>query len=525
MSIQTEHPDYQDRLPDWQIMRDTVGGARRVKKKLFTYLPATSGMVADGAKKAQEPGWSAYQAYLSRAVFPNAVDDAVKVLVGAMHRKPAKIEVPDAMKEMLDVATRERDTMENLLRKINEEQLLTGRIGLLVDVMPGRDVPHFVPYVAESITNWDEVSPDAFAVNELQMLVLKEIIIERVAIFEWMTVTRYRACLVSPDYANGEPVTDPMYQTFTEDFGQSDQNVVTTDPIIPKFKGNPLKQIPFVCIGSNDLTMTPDEIPLLGLADYALVVYRGEADFRSTLFMLGQDTLVTIGEDPGEDGDEKATSTRIGVGAKISLPLQGDAKFIGVSSEGLPEQRRALVDDHTKLREMGSRLLEPRSGQAESGEALKVRVAAQTSTLLQLAITAAAGLEKALKIAAEWMGLNPDDVTVTPNLDFAETKAKTTELRDLMDARERGAPLSFKSIHAWAKQNGFTDEEFDTEIADIKSEKELQAILMPAPAPIAAVPSQKPGAPAPAPGTKPGAAPAPGTKPGAPPEKPAPPAE
>jgi len=483
MPINTEHPDYVERTPDWTLMRDCYAGERRIKSKTFTYLPATGGMVEDGAMRGADPGYSAYIAYLTRAVFPDSVDDATKILVGAMHRKPAKIELPEALEEMRGLATREGDTLEGLLRKINEEQLLVGRVGLLADVSPSRNVPHLVQYPAESIINWDDRNPDVFGVDKLQLVVLREEIQRRTDVFEWENVTQYRVCLLEQQFEGGEPVgTSRLYTTFTETDGAMP---VATDAITPVYKGTPLDEIPFVFIGSNDLSSKPDEIPLLGLARYTLTTYRGEADYRQTLFMLGQDTLVIIGEDSGsEDEDAGVTkSTRTGAGAKISLPAVpgADAKFIGINRDGLSEQRVALQNDHTRLREMGSRLLEPRSGTAESGEALKVRVAAQTSTLLQIAMTAAAGLESILKICAKWVGADPEQVKVIPNLDFAETKARPADLRDLLDARERGAPLSLESIHQWAKQNGFTDAEFEAEVAQIKTEQELMDLLKPTP--------------------------------------------
>ena len=482
MPIDTEHPEYAARTPDWTIMRDCYEGERKIKSKSFTYLPATGGMIEDGAEISKEPGLSAYIAYRLRAVFPDAVEDATKILVGAMHRKPAKIELPPQLEEMRDLATRGGDSLEGLLRKINEEQLLAGRVGLLADVTPARDVPHLVSYAAEAIINWDDQNPDLFGLDELQLVVLKEEIQRRTDVFEWETIVQYRACMLEQQFENGEPVGDARkYITFTETEGAIEEQ---TDAITPSFKGRTLEKIPFVFIGANDLTASPDDIPLMGLARYSLVAYRGEADYRQTLFMLGQDTLVTIGEESDEEG-APARSTRTGAGAKISMPAApgADAKFIGINRDGISEQRIALQNDHTRLREMGSRLLEPRSGQAESGEALKVRVAAQTSTLLQIALTAAAGLENILKVCAEWVGADPEAVKVIPNLDFAETKARPSDLRDLLDARERGAPLSMESIHQWAKQNGFTDAEFEAEVAMIKTEQELMKILVPAPPP------------------------------------------
>jgi hypothetical protein len=159
----------------------------------------------------------------------------------------------------------------------------------------------------------------------------------------------------------------------------------------------------------------------------------------------------------------------------LRVPLQGDAKYIGVTADGLAEQRQALDADRTRAREAGSRLLEPRRGQAESGEALKVRVAAQTASLYQIAHTGAAGLERILRACAEWVGADPDEVSVTPNLDFAETPVEPRGAVDLMTAKGQGLPLSDESIHRWLERNDFTALSFEEETAKLAAEPPLQA--------------------------------------------------
>lgn len=484
MPIDSTHPQYDAVSSDWTQMRDTFGGQRAVKAKTWTYLPATSGMIEDGVFAGKEPGKSAYDAYLKRAVFPNLVKDAVEVLVGVMHRKPARIVLPDALKPMMERATRDGQSLLGLLRKINEEQLLTGRYGLLADAPARGSVPHLVTYTAESIINWDDEllsGPEGeFLERRLNFVVLREDVLVRgsqgAEIFSWQPQRRFRVLQLMDGAQRAERGVERtpealLYSTWVE------RDEVQGPVVVPALGGRTLDELPFVIIGANDLCVQPDDIPLLGLSEHALTIYRGEADLRQTLFMLGQDTLVVIGEEVDDEGEPKEKSTRLGAGGKISVPTGGDAKMIGVNSDGLPEQRRVLADDYNRAREAGSRLLEPRAGQAESGEALKVRVAAQTASLHQIALTGAAGLKAILQICARWVGADPEAVIVEPNLDFSEANEKPASARDLMDAKAKGFPISLRSIHEWAHDNGLTKRSFEDEMAEIKKEAaELEAM-------------------------------------------------
>lgn len=489
MSIESVHPDYNDKQVDWETMRDTYRGQRWIKSLGTKYLKPTSGQVEDGVYQSREPGKTAYEAYLSRAIFPNHVADAVGVLVGVMHRKSAVIDLPPELESMREKATRKGESLDQLLRKINEEQLLTGRFGLLADAPRTGSVPFIVTYKAESITNWDDELVDGpegeFVRRELNFLVLREDTFKRGEgtagpVFDWSEQRRFRVCRLvknAPDAETGaklgpdESDDDLLYATYVE------YDETRGEITVPRMAGRPMNEIPFTVIGANDLCLTPDDLPLLGLAELSLSIYRSEADLRQTTFMLGQDTLVVIGEETDENGELKQTTTRVGAGAKISVQQGGDAKFIGVNGDGLPEQRRILSEDYSRAREMGSRLLEPRAGQAESGEALKVRVAAQTASLMQIALTAAAGLERCLKQCARWIGADESKVKVTPNLDFSDANERPASLRDLMDSKAKGAPITLESIHQWMQDNGFTKLSFEDEMKRLAAEAKTAEIM------------------------------------------------
>lgn len=470
--ISERHPKLLDFDEDYAFMNDSLAGERAIKEKNVAYLPPTGGMVADGmfatsgtdalAFNSKSVGYAAYSAYLLRAVYPSFVQDAVDTLIGVMHRESPVIELPPEMEPMRKVATRRGESLEMLLQKINENQLVKGRIGLLADVVPDRPTPHLVWYVAERVLNWDDDRETEFGLDKLKFLVLDETRQVRgkegEAAYAWEEERRFRQCNLKGG----------VYTTFT------DVEDEVSAEVTPQFRGRPLSEIPFAFIGSTDLDPDPARIPLLPIANLALVVYRGEADYRQCLFAQGQDTLVTVGstsQAPGAEEPEKAADRRVGAGAEISLPLGGDAFYIGMEGKGLPEMAKSLAIDYAKAREAGSRLLEPRGSQAESGEALKIRVTASVANLKKIALVGAAGLEQMLKVCARWMGADPEKVKVIPNLDFAEAKAAAADALSLTKAVAEGLPVSKKSLHRWAAEQDFTKLTYDEEVAELEKDK------------------------------------------------------
>ncbi len=476
MSIENTHPLYAATSPDWVVMRDTFGGQRMIKEAGLVYLPATTGMLADGMG-ANQLGLAAYNAYLARAEFPDLVKDAVLTLTSVLNRKPAEIKVPARLEPLLESITRKGETAQMLLRKIHEHQLLFGRYGLLADfpsedpfsgdvprlVQGTPDLPHAVKWEAPNIINWDDDRGTEFGREQLNFLVLSENVQVRgnagTDIFAFENERRFRVLRLDER---------GVYVTYAERDGDQ------SEEIAPTFKGRSLDEIPVVFIGSNELNPKPDEIPLLGLGNLSLTIYRGDADYRQALHAQAQETLVTIGDDDDDDDDDdvKPDLTRVGVGAKIGIPAGGDAKYIGPNSRGLPEMRMHLENDRDRAEVMGSRLLESRGSQAESGDALRIRVAARTANLGTIAATAAHGLENFLKICAKWVGADESQVKVTPNLDFTESKIEPRTIVDLMTAKLAGAPLTIQQIHETLREQGFTRLTFEEEMERIAAEND-----------------------------------------------------
>lgn len=485
MAIDARHPAYADRVEDWDQLDDVYQGERRVKEQGTRYLPATSGMVADGMGVTQ-PGFLQYDAYRKRAVFPTAYRDAVEAMVGIMHSKPPKIELPARLEGMRYNATRTGESLESLLRRVNEHQLKDGRLGLLLDVPTGRGPAEALPYIslygAKAIINWDTAVTDESG-EGTTMVVLDETGPVRKPDLSWETQARFRFLTstsltpVSPDAQGRLPQPVFRFQVCRKEEMPSDALLVT-----PQIAGRTLDKVPFVFINHADLNPEPDLPPLLGLSNTVLAIYRGEADYRQTLFMQGQATLVVTGDEEaantasGTPVVENATPKhyRVGAGASISLPKGGTAEFIGAPADGLSEMREALQNDRRSASEQGISLTDsggdPGGSSQQSGEALRVRVAARTASLTQVAKTGAEALEYLLELAAEWVGASAEEVIVEANTDFADDAMTAAELAALQGAKALGAPISTETIHENMQRRGMTKLTFDEEMDKIDAE-------------------------------------------------------
>lgn len=463
MAVKSKHPEYLKMDEHWELGRDSYTGEASIKAKTTKYLPPTSGQILDGQGLGSEQlGEKAYQAYLKRAVYPDLYKDAVEAAIGIMHRKEAAIELPESMEVLRDDATLLGESLIMLLRRINVSQLTTGRVGILGDVKKDGAIsrPIIATYAEKAIINWNDVSVHNNDVD-LSLVVLDESSYEMEASFEWAYKERYRVLALTD--GEGAISMDGVYG-FAE-MG-SEQEVGSAEFQVPQSLGQTLDVIPFVFVNSKDLSPVPDLPPLLGLANLSMTIYRGEADYRQNLFMQGQDTLVRIGAQ-GQDDE----AVRTGAGARIDVPINGDAKYIGVSSLGLPEQRAALQNDYSRANQKSGQLIDTTSRAKESGDALKIRVAAQTATLPQIAMAGAAGLEKVLRAIAPWFNANPDDIVVTPNLDFTNDEVNGKTLIDIMSAKALGAPISEESIHNWITENGLSTLSYEDELALINGEE------------------------------------------------------
>lgn len=471
MSVNSTHPAYTSRIPDWEILNDCYRGERAIKEKREKYLPPTEGMSQDGVGRGKA-GENAYRAYLLRAMFPDFIKQGVEAMVGIMHQEPPRIEVPDEMEDLLKHIGADGESVLMLMRKINEYQLVFGRCGILIEspsgLGPSEAMPFLVVYPAHRILNWDNgVRTQGRQV--LEFVTLDESDYERTGGLQWKFQNRYRMLALDDVVSSlfeSDQEAPAQGEYVTKTFVGSELQPTQENWITPQIAGRSLDQVPFIFVNTKDLNPSPDDPPMLGLANLCLSIYRSEADYRQYIHQQGQDTLVVIG---GEEGSE----TPIGASARIDLPIDADAKFIGVTSDGLDAMRQAITGDKELAESMTSRLLETQGSTYQSGEALKIRVSAKTATLRTIAETSAEAMRRALQIIAEWIGADPEQVVVEANTKFNDTATASRTALELQQAKNTGLPMSRKSVHRFLVKQGLTVMSYEDEVAALEDEVDV----------------------------------------------------
>lgn len=466
-ALTSAHPEASSAKPDWILMRDAYKGERQVKSKGPVYLPMTNSQIVDGAiTNINSLGYKSYSAYKTRARFPNFTREAIQQALGMMHSQPPEIKLPKAME---GIRTRMGEPLRVLLQKINTEQLLTGRVGLMADLptnpIPGEDIPYLATYIPERIINWDDGRVEQLVPQRLNLVIINESEFERKSDFTWEEEQKFRVLII------GDVEDNEIRGVYRQGVFEA-ENFSESDLITPTWRGRTLDKIPFVFINSCDITPNVDDPPLLDLGNMCMAIYRADADYRQNLFMQGQDTFVTIGGSFDETDD-----VRIGAGSRMDLPVGGDAKYVGVTSAGLSEQRQALENLERRASSMGAQTLDSTSRERESGDSLRIRVAARTADLNTIADTGAAGLEHILKIVAEWMGEDANEVSVLPNKEFGEMPLTGQSMVEIATARNLGWPISAKSMHDLSRKRRMTTKTFEEELAEAEKEAENEEFV------------------------------------------------
>lgn len=474
-----QHPNYIQFQADWELCRDASKGKREVARQATKYLPATRQMYEDGYPKADTPGWRDYEAYVLRAPFHNYMKKAVKTNMGRLWHKKGKIKLPKRMQHLEDSATRHGESIWQLWRNIHMEMLTSGRLGLLGDFPEGKSLKgepaaFITLYPALRLINWDEGERYEVSQDSLNMVVLDETDYVRNSDFTWEKLNQFRVLLLGDPTKNEEAGTPGVFYRnglFKRDVGFNMDEMYT-----PSYRGNKFLKIPFVFVNSRDLVPEPEEPPLLEQAHLDMTIYRTEADYRQTLYMQSQYTLVITGAgeggtSPDDEGSlEKPIRTGAGAVLKFANP-DADAKYIGIDGVGLPEQREALENDKRMGETRAGQLTDTRSNEKESGDAMQKRLSGETCTLMDIALTGAEALQRILRHMAEVMGIDPKEVEVEPNTEFSDKPLTPKDLVDLQTFKNAGGPLSDISLHDNLRKAGLSDLDYDAENEAIAEEE------------------------------------------------------
>ena len=406
----------------WKKCRDVIEGEDTIKAAGSVYLPMLEEQLAED-----------YDAYRKRAVFFGATDRTVKGLVGAALRKEPKTTVPPSFEDLLKTIGPNDESIVEVSRRVLEETIGMGRVGVLVDAPTGNQsgIPYLSIYTAESVINWKSNRKKGY--DELEWVVIREDAdVDTDDPFEPKCEIRYRLLYLEND-------------TYKVRILQIKENLMTSGmvrvPVIledftPRSRGGrTFDQIPFVFINATSgIGTTCDKSPVLDLVNINLSHYRTSADLEHGRHFTALPTAWVSGFDPKETKLKIGSST-----AWVSQNESAHAGFLEFTGAGLRHLADALSEKKNEMAILGARLLEEQKASAEAAETLKLRHSGERSALTTICRSVSQGLTQALKWAVIWAGYDEAEVAHHLNEDFGTSGVTPAVLATMLSAFQSGS--------------------------------------------------------------------------------------
>lgn len=458
MPIDTQHPEYIKRLPQWTKCRDMVEGETAIKAKGEQYLPKLSG---------QSP--SDYKAYKDRALVYNGTGRTVEGMTGLSFRKDPDIEYPAAMESIMKDITLDGISFRDFADTMTDDVITVGRAGVLVDFvrMDAEPVsrgdeerlgvrPYASYYRAESITNWRTKRIGGKVT--LVMVVLREsVAADDTDDFSHESKDIYRALMLGPD-GYRQDVWEKVRNTAGRDVWQ------ISETIYPTRNGQRLNEIPFVFVGPRDSTHEIQKPPLYDLVTINISHYHTMAELENGRHWVGSPTPLFTGEFVSPDG-EPVTEVKLGSSEGIHMTEGSDAKFLEFSGEGLATLENAAKQKEEMMAVMGSRILAQDKRMVEAAETAQIHRAGESATLASIVRSVSDALTRVLELLRDWQGIT-GEVVVTLNTDFNPTEMDPQMLIALLQALQAGRIAQSDFVYALKQGELLRDDRTAEDITD-----------------------------------------------------------
>lgn len=392
----TTNAKYDKYLPQWSRIRDVLEGTDAVKGKAETYLPRLVGQVD-----------SEYNAYKLRATFFNMTARVFTANIGMVTRRTPTVVFPKQMAHYLK-DTESFLSFHELFNGIAKELLAIGSTGVLIDI--NDDMPTPVQFKAESILDW------TFKDRKLVSLHLAET----------KTIDGEETDVYYHLYIDAEGIykVDTYYDSKNPREGKS---------TVPKYKGLVLDFIPFIGVNTSGIDIKPTKSPILDIVDMNLSHYLTSADYEHGLHFVALPT-------PVFSGVSFDSAVKLGSSEGIVLPSK-DAKayYLEFQGQGLDALRKALQDKQSQISLFSARLQDTNTKGSEAENTVRLRYAADSASLTDIAISTELALKKTYEYIATWLELDIDSIEINLNKDFLSTKLTPAELKELAKAYVDGA--------------------------------------------------------------------------------------
>lgn len=496
-------------LPIWQQIRDCIEGETAVKGPFHPgHIPSDNmGGVAFNSATAvsfgnvrsylpmpnpediSEENIARYRAYVGRAQFYPVTSRTIDGLSGQIFTRVPEVVIPTPMKVMENDVDGTGLSINQFAEKVVSKVLAYGRYGLLVDY-PSTDKPAtkqqledgdirpvICAYDPWNIVNWNIIQRGARRIFNL--VVLRENVYD-IGDDEFASVesTQYRVLRLN---ASGFYTTELWRQNKDSKTGPDAQYSQTAMPkLVTDSNGNPLKNIPFIFVGSESNDWFMDKPPMGDIASINIGHYRNSGDYEESCFICGQPTPVITGLDQGWV-DKNFPDKKLMLGSRKAILLGKDAKaeLLQATENTMPME--AMKHKEEQMMAIGARLITFNKTTRTATETT-VQQASENSTLGTIASNSGSAIEDALYIAAGFMGVAADPnaeekvISVGLNDDFDLNKKTPQEINQIILNWQNGG-TSWTEMRVGLRAAGYTSQTDKVAMDEIQKEKQAAFAL------------------------------------------------
>lgn len=445
MPVSTNNPQYELYSGVWEKTRDAVRGSVAVKDKRAKYLP-----VPDADTNAQGVDSVRYKQYIKRAVFTNYTGRTKNALVGAAFRKNPIVELPEGLEYLVDDATGDGLSLEQMAKDELSNLLETGRSLLLVDYpqadenISAEDVERLdlrasiIPYAAEAVINW---KTEVIAGRRLlTLVVIAEPYLDASDEFTHESKTQYRVLRLGDEGYSQQIYRDE--EPYGEEFFPR------------KADGSTWDFIPVTFVGSKNNDSTVDDAPLSDIADVNIAHYRNSADYEESCFITGQPTLF-ITHSLSQEQWEAYNPEGIKIGSRAGHVLgeTGGASLLQADPNNLVME--AMRAKEQQMVAIGARIITDRGGN-ETAEGARIRFASENSVLGDIVGNLSEAIHTCIYWCGDFMGVPADDCVFEINREFYDKSVDPQMIMSLVTLLDRQI-VSNQDIFDRLKAGGLID--------------------------------------------------------------------
>ncbi|UVX30712.1 portal protein [Klebsiella phage VLCpiS11a] len=407
MNVKTLHPDYEKYMPKWQKVRHAIAG------ELKEYLRNVGKNEGD-----PEYGKQRQREYEDGAICYNFTKRTLSGMVGSVMRKDPEQTIPDQLEYLLTNCDGSGVGLWQHAQDTLMEIDSIGRGGLLVDAPEtgaatmaeqneGLLNPVIVFYTAENIINWRLTRVGS--VNRVSLIVLRESYEYNSGQDEFST-----------SYGEQYRVLDIVEGKYRQRLYQFDQKGVMrgdVKEIFPNLASVPAGIIPFTFIGATNNDHTPDDPPILPLAELNIGHFRNSADNEESSFVVGQPTLfMSPGENMNLEQFNKANPGGVKMGSRTghNIGAGGTAQLIQAAENNLAKQN--MLDKEQQAVQIGAQLITPTV--QITAESARLQRGADTSVMSTIARNVSQAYTDALKWVAGMLNADTADIEFKLNMEF-----------------------------------------------------------------------------------------------------------